>query len=327
MSVLRLNPDPMDPRDVEACEHAMRVSSMYRDLILAFGEDIRIWRDEPMSRHTTLRVGGPADLFVEPDTEEMLGLVLGFSRLHKLPVMIVGRGSNLLVRDGGIRGVVVSLGQPGFAALEIDGTKLRVGAGVRLKDLAHQARRAGIAGFEFFEGIPGNLGGALRMNAGAMGSWTFERVQSVRCMNRLGEVETWAVSDIPVEYRSCPLLRDRIALGAELEGEADTMERIQERMATYSKKRWSSQPNQPSAGCAFKNPRPDLPAGKLIQELGLKGTRCGEAAISDVHGNFFVNLGGARAADVLGLIELARDHARTKAGVELELELEVTGED
>ena len=280
---------------------------------------------EPMSKHTTLRIGGPADLFVEPATEEELSAVLRFCAEWDLRFVLLGRGSNLLVLDGGIRGAVISMAHPNFSRLEQRGEELICGAGVKLKTVAVESKRCGLSGFEFLEGIPGTVGGALRMNAGAMGSSMFEVVRRVRLMNRQGTIEDRETRDVPFEYRNCPLFKDHIALGAVLRGKPDSTEAISARMLECSKKRWASQPAAPSAGCMFKNPQ-TIAAGRLIEELGLKGTRVGHASVSDVHGNFIVNEGGASAQDVLSLIDLVRKKARDARGIELETEVEIVGD-
>jgi UDP-N-acetylenolpyruvoylglucosamine reductase len=326
-SSLRLSKEALEPAAEAAALHAECISNLFRDLHILLPKDTLIRRDEPLARRTTLRVGGPAVLYVEPGTDAALALVLEISRFRGVPVLLLGRGSNLLVRDGGIRGVVVSLAHPHFSRIEIEGHRITAGAGARLKTLAHEARRAGLSGLEFFEGIPGSLGGALRMNAGAMGSWTFDRVERLRFMDPSGEVRDLPAAEIPVEYRACPILRTHVALGAVLRTEPAEPEAIRILMDQCSRKRWESQPNEPSAGCTFKNPSPDLPAGKLIDQLGLKGTRVGDAMVSDVHANFFVNLGNAKARNVLDLIELVRTRAREVRGVELETEVEIVGED
>ncbi|MFN0066272.1 MAG: UDP-N-acetylmuramate dehydrogenase [Limisphaerales bacterium] len=283
-------------------------------------------RDEPLSKRTTLRVGGPADVYVEPESEADLAFTLRAARAADEPVFLLGRGSNLLVRDGGLRAVVVSLARPAFAAVRVEAPRLHAGAGARLKHLAVEARRAGLAGLEFFEGIPGSLGGALRMNAGAMGRWTFDVVESLRFMDAEGGVHERLAAEVRAEYRACPLLRDHVALSAVLRGEPALPAEIAARMAQYSAKRWESQPPQPSAGCIFKNPAA-APAGKLVDELGLKGTRHGGAAVSTVHGNFIVNDGGAAAADVLRLIETVRARVLAERGIRLETEVEIVGEE
>jgi UDP-N-acetylenolpyruvoylglucosamine reductase len=282
-------------------------------------------RDEPMARHTTLRVGGPADVFVEPATAADLAAVLRFCTQHAVPCFILGRGSNLLVRDAGVRGVVLRLSQPEFSRIEVDGVRLRCGAGARLKNIAVEARRNGLGGLEFLEGIPGSLGGALRMNAGAMGGATFDAVESVRVMDFAGAVRDLAPDAMAVAYRGCATLKCCLALGAVLRGSPDSVAAIAQRMTAYSQKRWASQPAAPSAGCMFKNPAA-IPAGKLIDELGLKGARVGGARVSQEHGNFLVNDGQATAADVLELIRQLQARARAARGIELETEVEIIGE-
>lgn len=280
---------------------------------------------EPLARRTTFRVGGPADLFAEPASEEDLAVVLRFCAAEGLAVLVLGRGSNLLVRDGGFRGLVLHLGQPEFSRLEAKGARLLCGAGVKLKALAVTARQHALSGLEFLEGIPGTVGGALRMNAGAMGAATFERVEWVRCMDYSGNIHQLEATELRPAYRSCPGLQGRVAVRASFLGAPGDAAQIDARMRQFSQKRWSSQPAAPSAGCIFKNPE-TIPAGKLIDELGLKGTRVGGAAVSQEHANFIVNEGSATAAEVLGLIELIRDRARTQRGIELETEVEIVGE-
>lgn len=282
-------------------------------------------RDEPMARHTTLRVGGPADVYLEPATEAELAAVLKWCGANRVPFFVVGRGSNLLVRDGGFRGVMICLAQPEFSRIDIAGDRLQAGAGARLKQIAVEARRRGLSGFEFLEGIPGSLGGALRMNAGAMASATFDVVESVRLMDYQGGVREMAPGEMAVEYRSCGGLKTRVALGAVLRGRSDSVESIAQRMSAFSQKRWTSQPAAPSAGCAFKNPAA-APAGKLIDELGLKGTRVGGAVVAQEHGNFIINDGGATAADVLELIATLQAKVKAARGIELHPEVEIIGE-
>lgn len=283
-------------------------------------------RDEPLAKRTTLRVGGPAEIFVEPADESELAKVLRFCRDRDVPFFVLGRGSNLLIRDGGIRGVVIHLGAPAFSQIDLEAGKLRCGAGAKLKDIALTAKRLGLGGLEFLEGIPGNLGGALRMNAGAMNGWTFDAVESLRFMDYTGQVHQRAASEVPTTYRSCPLLKAAIALGATLHGSATPPDQIEARLVECRNKRWTSQPKEPSAGCMFKNP-PTIPAGKLVEELGLKGTRVGGAAVSTLHGNFIVNDQGATARDVLALLDIVRRTARAQRGIELETEVEIIGED
>lgn len=284
-------------------------------------------RDEPLAPRTTLRVGGRADVYLEPGCEDDLSKAIQFCNEGEIPFMILGRGSNLLVRDGGVRGVVICLCHPNLSRIEVEKPFLNCGAGARLKTVAARAREAELAGFEFLEGIPGNVGGALRMNAGAMGGEVFKVLTRVRFMDRAGRVDERNVSEIPREYRSCPFFQTNIALAATFCGAPDSREAIATRTAQFNEKRWASQPKQASAGCIFKNPLPTLSAGKLIDELGLKGARRGGAVVSTVHGNFIINDGTATANDVLELIEVIRARAKSERGIELRTEVEIIGED
>ena len=285
-----------------------------------------IRRNELLAKHTTLRVGGPADVYVEPASEADLAGVLAFCNERELPFFMIGRGSNLLVRDGGFRGVVICLAHASFSRIEIDGERLRCGAGVKLKDVAVEAKRNGLSGVEFLEGIPGSVGGALRMNAGAMGGATFDAVESVRLMDFAGHVRELAPKEMSVEYRGCAALKTNIALGVVFQCRPVPRGEIEQRMKAFNEKRWESQPAAPSAGCTFKNP-PAIPAGRLIDELGLKGTRVGGAVVSAEHGNFIVNDGQATARDVLELIVILQARVKEARGIELQTEVEIIGEE
>jgi UDP-N-acetylenolpyruvoylglucosamine reductase len=285
-----------------------------------------IRRNESLAKHTTLRVGGPADVYVEPASEEDLAGVVKFCNERDLPFFVIGRGSNLLVRDGGVRGVVICLAHANFSRIEVAGERLCCGAGAKLKNVAVEAKRNGLSGVEFLEGIPGSVGGALRMNAGAMGGATFDVVESVRLMDFDGNVRELAPKEMSVAYRSCATLKTHIALGAVFKCKPAPREEIEQRMKAFSEKRWASQPATPSAGCLFKNPA-TIPAGKLIDELGLKGTRVGGAVVSAEHGNFIVNEGNATARDVLELIAILQRRAKAGRGIELQTEVEIIGEE
>ncbi len=285
-----------------------------------------IRRDEPLAKRTTLRVGGPADIYVEPASEVDLAAVLIFCAGRGLNFFVLGRGSNLLVRDGGFRGVVICLAHAAFSGIEMVGERMNCGAGAKLKNVAVEAKRHGLAGLEFLEGIPGSVGGALRMNAGAMSGATFDVVESVRLMDFAGHVFELTPEKMAIEYRCCATLKNHIALGAVLKGRPDAREAIEQRMNDYSQKRWAAQPAKPSAGCAFKNPAGHS-AGRLIDELGLKGTRVGGAVVSAEHGNFIVNDGTATARDVLQLMEILKQRVKAERGIELHTEVEIIGED
>jgi UDP-N-acetylenolpyruvoylglucosamine reductase len=284
-----------------------------------------IRRDEPLAKRTTLRVGGPADIYVEPANEDDLAAVLKLCGQRAMPRFVLGRGSNLLVRDGGFRGVVICLSHPAFSKIEISGETMRCGAGAKLKNVAVEARRNGLSGLEFLEGIPGSVGGALRMNAGAMGGQTFDAVERVRIMDFHGSVSEMPREKMAVAYRGCATLKDHVALAATFKCQRASREEIEKRMKSFSEKRWESQPAAPSAGCIFKNP-PMIPAGKLVDELGLKGARVGGAVVSAEHGNFIINDGKAIARHVLELIDILKAKAKAERGIELHTEVEIVGE-
>ncbi len=285
-----------------------------------------IRRDEPLAKHTTLRVGGPADVYVEPADENDLVNVVKFCNENEIKFFILGRGSNLLVRDGGFRGVMICLSHSHFSKIEVAGERLHCGAGAKLKNVSVEAKRNNLSGVEFLEGIPGSVGGALRMNAGAMGGQTFDAVESVRIMDFDGNISEMSPKEMSVDYRSCATLKNHIALGAVFKCTPQPREEIERRMKAFSQKRWESQPAAPSAGCMFKNPAA-IPAGKLIDEIGLKGASVGGAMVSLEHGNFIVNGGSATSRDVLELISILKAKARAERGIELHTEVEIIGEE
>lgn len=281
---------------------------------------------EPLGPKTTMRVGGPARVYAEPATEQELQLLLATAHARGLPVFMLGRGSNLLVPDEGVDGLVISLGHPNWQvfAPRADGS-VWVGAGLRLKNLCGLATKAGLGGFEFMEGIPATVGGALRMNAGAMGGWTFDVVEEVHLLTLAGEKRVMRKSEMHVDYRHCEELETAVALGAVLRPRAGgDAAAIKQQIETYQKKRQESQPREPSAGCIFKNP-PGTSAGKLIDECGLKGERVGDAMVSPVHANFIVNTGAASAADIIGLVRRVRARVREVRGVDLQPEVMLFG--
>ena len=281
---------------------------------------------EPLSRHTSMRVGGPARFWVEPESEEGFAELVRLCHDEGIPFMVMGRGSNLIVRDGGFPGVVAHLSKGCFAEVSVDGSEVIAGVGIRLKQLAAVARNAGLTGFEWMDGIPGNLGGALRMNAGAMGVQTFDQVVRIRFADRDGNIVSRTPEEIEVRYRNVPVLHDHYALSATLSGElADTL-KIDDLLGESLRHRKETQPVAASAGCIFKNPG-GISAGKLIDELGLKNSAVGGARVSEVHANFIVNDGGATAGEILALISRIQDRARQERGIELETEVSIIGEE
>jgi UDP-N-acetylmuramate--L-alanine ligase/UDP-N-acetylenolpyruvoylglucosamine reductase len=282
---------------------------------------------EPMAKHTTLLVGGPAQFWIEPHSFYGFAFLVDYCRERGIPVRVVGRGSNLLVRDGGIRGAVIRPTGGAFSEVSL-GTRgeITAGAGVRLKKLASFAGASGIGGFEWMEGIPGNVGGALRMNAGAMGIETFDQVVRVTFLDEDGVIRTREREEIVANYRDVRELRRNFALQAVFKGKPDKNENIKQRWDESREKRKISQPVMASAGCTFRNPD-EIAAGRLIDSLGLKGSAIGKAAVSDVHANFVVNQGGASAKDILQLIESIQQKAKADRSVDLETEIKILGED
>ncbi len=291
--------------------------------------ETRLLENEPLGPKTTMRVGGPARYYAEPANEADLCALLRETHRRDLPLLLLGRGSNLLVPDEGVNALVVRLADREWQRFEVraDG-RVEAGAGLRLKELCGQAAARGLRGFEFLEGIPATLGGALRMNAGAMGGWMFDVVESVRLALRDGTVRTLRRHELHVAYRDCRELAGAVALGAVLRpvsAGVPTAE-IQAQIASFQARRLATQPRDPSAGCMFKNP-PNDSAGRLIDALGLKGERVGDAEVSPVHANFIVNRGQATASDVIALMRRVRERVKAAHGIELEPEVLLYGRD
>lgn len=290
------------------------------------GEEGDVRLHEPLAKHTTLRVGGPAQFWVEPRTEAAFAELIRFCRRENVPLFAIGRGSNLLVRDGGIRGVVVHPSGGEFETVVVKGQEISAGVGAKLKQVAYAARDAAIGGLEWMEGIPGEVGGALRMNAGAMGSQTFENVARVRFLDGDGDLHERARREIEVNYRHVPALVKNYAVSAVFRGKRGARDEIVRKLEESQQHRRATQPAASSAGCIFKN-TDSIPAGKLVDELGMKNCAIGKARVSEVHGNFIVNDGGATATEMLELIAKIQTIARTQRGIELQTEVQIVGED
>jgi UDP-N-acetylenolpyruvoylglucosamine reductase len=290
------------------------------------GATAKFTGEEPLAPKTTIRIGGAARLYAEPGSVEDLRTLLAAAAAAGIPVYPLGRGSNLVVPDAGVDGLVLALAHESWAgfAPRADGS-VTVGAGLRLKNLCGLAAKAGLTGFEFLEGIPGNVGGALRMNAGAMGGWIFDVVESVRLVTLGGELRDLPRAALHAGYRHCAELDAAIALEAVLRPSAlADREAVVRQIDVYKRKRQESQPRDPSAGCIFKNPPGDS-AGRLIDRTGLKGERVGDAEVSPVHANFIVNRGAATSADVIALVRRVRARVHAAHGVDLEPEVILFG--
>ena len=313
----------------EAATRLVQDLSLHAELSSILGDEGKVKLYEPLSKHTTLRVGGPARFWAQPSTEVALSRIIKFATEKHLPVFLIGRGSNLLVRDGGIEGLVIHPSGGEFTSLQVDpqAFEITAGAAVGLKRLAGAAAKAGIGGFEWMEGIPGGVGGSLRMNAGAMGIETFDQVVRVRVVDLTGDIRDTTPDQMEVRYRSVPSLQQQYALAATFRGCESTASTIQALLDASSNKRKKSQPIAASAGCIFKNPTKEHPAGQLVQQLGLKNLRVGGARVSEVHGNFIVNDGEATASDVLALIDKIKETAWAERGIRMETEVQIVGQD
>ena len=283
-----------------------------------------VLENEPLSRHTTLRIGGPARRFCRVRTEEGLSLVLRSARESGEPLVLLGMGSNVLAADEGFPGWVVRL-EGDFLALSIEGSRLIAGGGAALGGACAAAARAGLSGLESISGIPSSIGGAVRINAGAYGGEIFDVLETVRLVARDGAMRVARAAEIPHGYRWTKLCETgEIVAQATLCLSPASREAIEARTRTVSEKRRGALPGEPNAGSIFKNPPGDY-AGRLVEACGLKGERRGGAEISTRHANVIVNTGGAQAADVLALMTLMRDSVRERFGVRLAPEVEFLG--
>jgi UDP-N-acetylmuramate dehydrogenase len=304
------------------------LAGLRAELEAAFAGRVRV--AEPMSGHSTFRIGGPADLWIAARSLDELCQLYRLARRHKVPCFVLGAGSNILVSDGGLRGLVVKNRCQRYTLPE-GALPVYAEAGVSLSRLARQAVAHGLGGLEWATGIPGTLGGAIVNNAGAYGGAMSDVVQQVELLE--GDERTnWPVERLAYGYRDSVLKRgllagrrDFVLLGATLALTRRERSELAATAAEYNARRRQAQPTGATIGSMFKNP-PGESAGRLIEAAGLKGKRLGGGQISPLHANFFINLGGATAADMLELIDLARRAVRERFGIELELEIELLGE-
>lgn len=299
-----------------------RISRRFCEIV---GEN-KVLEQEPMARHTTFRIGGPADYFVELGSIEQIRAAIQVCREENLPWFVLGRGSNLLVSDRGYRGVILSIYKD-FQKTEIQGETVTVQAGVLLTTLSGKVLDASLTGLEFASGIPGTIGGAVVMNAGAYGGEMKDIVRKVTVLDQDGEVRTLTCGEMQFGYRtSLAKKKGYIVLGAELTLKQGEKEKIREEMQTLKAKRIEKQPLEfPSAGSTFKRPEGYF-AGKLIMDAGLRGAAVGGAQVSEKHCGFVVNTGNATAADVRELMRQVQGKVQEQFGVHLEPEVRFLGE-
>lgn len=290
------------------------------------GTKEQIMLEEPMSGHTTFRIGGPAKIFVTPEDRRELAAVLALCRKEGCPWTILGNGSNLLVSDSGFAGVVIQIGK-GFDQIAIEGEQMAAGAGALLAQAARQACRAGLSGLEFATGIPGTIGGAVVMNAGAYGSEMKDILLSAQVLTEDGSQREVSAGELELGYRTSSILRNGwIVLGVRLRLQKGDPETIGQRVRELTAARKAKQPLEyPSAGSTFKRPEGFF-AGKLIQDAGLKGFQIGGAQISEKHSGFVINRGGVTASDVMELCRQVSEKVKAQSGVELEMEVKTLGE-
>ena len=285
-----------------------------------------VYRNEPMKKHTTFRIGGPADYYLCPHSAKEIQKVVEICREEKLPYFILGNGSNLLVSDKGYRGAVIQLWK-NVSDIGVEGCLIHAKAGASLAKIAAQALEEGLTGMEFAAGIPGTLGGAVVMNAGAYGGEMKDILKEVLVMDQQGKIFTLEKKDLKLGYRTSAVKeKGYIVLAAALELRPGNREEIKKLMEDLKQRRVEKQPLElPSAGSTFKRPEGYF-AGKLIMDAGLRGFSIGGAQVSEKHCGFIVNTGGASASDVLALIRKVQKKVRDKFGVELETEVKFLGE-
>ena len=285
----------------------------------------QIRREEPLSRHTTFRVGGPAEYLVTPQIAQ-IPQVVAICRRYDLPLTVIGNGSNLLIADAGLRGVVMEIGKAAAGIRVIDEDDLIVSAGTLLSETAAFAAKEGLAGMEFAAGIPGSLGGAVVMNAGAYGGEMKDILSGVRVLTQNGEIRVRPADELELSYRHSRMMDEQdIVLEARLNLTQDSTTVIRARMEELKKKRVEKQPLEyPSAGSTFKRPEGYF-AGKLIEDAGLRGFRVGDAQVSEKHCGFVINRGAATAAQIMELMQEVRRRVREHSGVELEPEVRLLG--
>ena len=300
------------------------MSALYEILQRISGPE-QLLRDEPMSAHTTFRVGGPADLMFFPENAEQLCAAMDAARACGTDVLVMGNGSNMLVRDGGVRGLVIVLGER-FSGICVEGETLTAQAGASMARVASAAQAASLTGLEFISGIPGTLGGGCAMNAGAYGGQLSDVLVDAQVLLG-GEVRTLSRKEMQMGYRTTlPLREGGVVLSARFQLKRGDGEAILAQMKELNARRRDKQPlNLPSAGSTFKRPEGHF-AGALIEQAGLKGLSIGGARVSEKHAGFIVNTGGATAADVLALIGRVQDEVERAFGVRLEPEVRIIGE-
>ncbi|CEN96803.1 UDP-N-acetylenolpyruvoylglucosamine reductase [[Clostridium] sordellii] len=304
----------------------MNKEFIYKNLLNILDKE-GIYLNEPMKNHISFKVGGPADFLLKPKTEDEIKRLIEFLKNENIPYIVIGNGSNLLVKDGGIRGVVIKIAD-NFNKFEIEDTKVIAQSGALLSFMGKAILNKSLTGFEFAAGIPGTLGGAIAMNAGAYGGEMKDIVKSVRLMDSKGNIIELSNKEMEFEYRRSLISKsDYIVLSAIMELKEGNFDEIKGYMKELTKSRVTKQPlNLPSAGSTFKRPEGHF-AAKLIEDSGLKGLTLGGARVSEKHSGFVVNIGDAKAKDIIELINVVKSTVYSKFGVMLEEEVKILGDE
>lgn len=304
----------------------MNKEFIYKNLLNILDKE-GIYLNEPMKNHISFKVGGPADFLLKPKTEDEIKRLIEFFKNENIPYIVIGNGSNLLVKDGGIRGVVIKIAD-NFNKFEIEDTKVVAQSGALLSFMGKAILNKSLTGFEFAAGIPGTLGGAIAMNAGAYGGEMKDIVKSVRLMDSKGNIIELSNKEMEFEYRRSLISKsDYIVLSAIMELKEGNFDEIKGYMKELTKSRVTKQPlNLPSAGSTFKRPEGHF-AAKLIEDSGLKGLTLGGAKVSEKHSGFVVNIGDAKAKDIIELINVVKSTVYSKFGVMLEEEVKILGDE
>lgn len=301
----------------------------YKDFILSLIENLsneNVKINEPMKNHTSFKIGGPVDILVTPETYEQVQYVIKHSKENNIPYFIMGNGSNLLVRDGGIRGLVIKFCK--LNKVRVEGNRIIAQSGVLLSKVSNVAARNNLQGFEFASGIPGSIGGALTMNAGAYNGEVSQVVESAVVLGKHGQILNLSKEELELGYRASSILKNGyVVLEAVLKLKVGDSKSIYNRIKELTEKRKTKQPLEyPSAGSTFRRPQGYF-AAKLIEESGLKGANVGDAEVSEKHSGFIINKGNASAKDILNLINIVQNTVKDKFDVELYTEVLIIGED
>lgn len=282
--------------------------------------------DEYMKNHTSFKVGGPVDILLTPETYEQIREIISFAKEKNIPYLVLGNGSNVLVRDGGVRGIIIKLCK--LNSIKIEENKITAQSGALLSKVSSLAAKNSLTGFEFASGIPGSIGGALTMNAGAYNGEISQVIESAYVLNSKGEFQNLTKEELELDYRMSAIIKyGYTVIEAVFNFQKGEQEKIYGRIEDLTKRRKEKQPLEyPSAGSTFKRPAGYF-AAKLIEDSGLKGTNVGDAQVSEKHSGFIINKGNANANDIIKLIELVQKTVKEKFNVELHTEVMIVGED